>query len=101
MTPEVFQLRWVPLREAVRCALSSMTPGTFVNDFQRDEFARYNRRRRDPMFITAAMLVELEGFPDAESLVDPSDHNGRTLTLSQKSQKSGGIATREENKGGS
>ena len=72
VTPEVREVRWLPLREAVRSMLSSMAaPGTTaVNDFQRAEFAKYGKTRRDPMFITAAILMELEGFPDVPSIVD-------------------------------
>jgi len=69
VTPEVRQVAWVPLREAVRHCLQSMTPGTFVNDFQERAFAKYRIKRRDPMFITGACLLELEGFPGTRSLV--------------------------------
>lgn len=37
--------------------------------YQREEFAKHGQKRRDPMFITAAGLIELEGFPSIESLV--------------------------------
>jgi hypothetical protein len=37
--------------------------------YQRAEFALHGQKRRDPMFITAAGLMELEGFPSIESLV--------------------------------
>ena len=69
LTPEVRQLAWLPLHEAVAACLSSMSPGCFVNEFQRTEFARFKRTQRDPMFITAACLMELEGFPDTASLL--------------------------------
>merc|ERR1712080_515351 len=52
--------------------MQSMVPGYFVNDYQRREFARYEKQHRDPMFITAAALIELETFPTAGSLVDYS-----------------------------
>jgi len=68
VTPEVRRLAWLPLHEAVGHCLSSMAPGCFVNSFQRAEYARFKKRRRDPMFITAACLMELEGFPDAGAL---------------------------------
>jgi hypothetical protein len=44
--------------------MSSMAPGSFVNEFQRSGFALIGRQRRDPMFITGACLVELECFAD-------------------------------------
>lgn len=69
VTPEVHQVAWVPLRDAVCNSLSSLDPLSRVNDYQRDEFARYGRTRRDPMFITAATLIELEAFPDAQAVI--------------------------------
>ena len=69
VAPEVRRLEWLSLRDAVGHALSSMTPGMFVNDFQRHAFSKYKRKQRDPMFITAATMMELEAFPDAQSLI--------------------------------
>ena len=72
VSPEVQRLDWLPLSEAVRHCLSSMVPGKdviFVNDYQREEFATHGQKRRDPMFITAAGLIELESFPSIPSLV--------------------------------
>lgn len=71
--PEIHQVAWVPLREAVRYCMQSMVPGHFVNEYQRDEFARYKKKARDPMFITAAALVELETFPTADALIRHSE----------------------------
>eukprot|EP00937_MAST-01D_sp_MAST-1D-sp2_P007882 g7882.t1 len=87
-TPEVRRLAWLPLRDAVKHTLSSMAAaggiggkgGTggggaggsglrFVNEWQRAEFSKYGVRRRDPMLITGATLMELEAFPDAAALV--------------------------------
>lgn len=69
VTPEVYQVSWIPLRDAVRNSLSSMAPGTFVNDYQKNTFQSYGKKRRDPMFITAALLNELSAFPDSASVV--------------------------------
>jgi hypothetical protein len=41
-----------------------------INDYQQEEFARYGVKRRDPMFMTAMTLLELESFPSVESLTD-------------------------------
>lgn len=73
VAPEIHQIAWVPLREAVRYCMQSMVPGHFVNDYQRDEFARYRKKSRDPMFITAAALIELETFPTVDSLMQYSE----------------------------
>jgi 8-oxo-dGTP pyrophosphatase MutT (NUDIX family) len=70
VTPEVREVKWVPLHDAVQHTLSSMTPGTSVNDFQRASFQKYGIRRRDPMFITGAILMELEGFSDELSVIE-------------------------------
>ena len=50
-----------------------MSPGSTVNEYQRAAFRKYGRQRRDPMFITAAILMELEAFPDAGSVVEHCD----------------------------
>lgn len=68
VTPEVREVAWMSLRDAVKHALSSMSPNAYVNDFQRAAFVKYKLSKRDPMFITAAILMELEGFPDTQSL---------------------------------
>lgn len=71
VTPEVRQVQWKSLREAVRDALSSMSPNTiFVNAYQQEAFRKYNKTRRDPMFITAAILMELERFPDSVAVIE-------------------------------
>jgi len=69
VTPEVRLLAWVPLRDAVMSCMQSMTPGLWVNEFQERAFAKHKVKRRDPMFMTGACLIELEGFPDMSSLV--------------------------------
>ena len=69
VTPEVREVKWLTLRDAVKHTLSSMTPGTTVNTFQKEAFRKYGKKRRDPMFITGAILMELEGFPTSESVV--------------------------------
>lgn len=69
LTPEVHEIQWMPLRDALRHMLSSMVPGTRVNAFQKKSFEKYGRTRRDPMFITGAILMELETFPDEASLL--------------------------------
>ena len=71
ITPEVHQIQWMSLRDAVRHALSSLCQEeVYVNDFQKNMFQKLHRRRRDPMFITAALLMELETFPDELSVIE-------------------------------
>merc|ERR1712216_700272 len=72
VAPEVHEIRWVPLAEAVWWALSTMVDfgvGHFVNKFQENEFCRLGIQRRDPMFMTGVTLMELESFPDSTALV--------------------------------
>jgi 8-oxo-dGTP pyrophosphatase MutT (NUDIX family) len=70
VSPEVHSVKWMSLRDAVWSTLTSMNMAKtyFINDYMREEFAMYGVKRRDPMFITCAAIVELEGFPSAESL---------------------------------
>lgn len=71
--PEVRELRWLSLCEAVWLSLSTMAgggTGHFANDFQRDEFARLGISKRDPMFITGCALVEMEAFPSPRTLLE-------------------------------
>jgi ADP-ribose pyrophosphatase YjhB (NUDIX family) len=70
VTPEVREVKWVPLRDAVKDALSSMSPNIFVNEYQKESFRKYGKTRRDPMFISAAILMELEGFHNSAEIVN-------------------------------
>jgi hypothetical protein len=93
VAPEVNSIRWVPLCECVKNCLTSMVdnPTVYVNKYQevsaisdkittpksymdaylilKLSFQKLkNNKKRDPMFITAAALMELESFPDSCSL---------------------------------
>ena len=76
VAPEVREVRWVSLRDAIFFMLSSMAQSEviYVNQWQREAFAEYGLRRRDPMFITGATLMELEAFPTVASIVAFSKH---------------------------
>ena len=70
LAPEVRQLQWMPLHEAVRhCITSTERPLVTVNQYQAKAFRKYGRKARDPMVITGATLMELEGFPDEAAVV--------------------------------
>jgi len=78
VAPEVRRLEWVDLHEAFAMTLSTMNNEVeYVDEFQRAEFAKYGIKRRDPMFMTAVTLFELEAFPDEESLLEELE--GTTL----------------------
>ena len=74
VAPEVHRLQWVDLADAFAMTLSTMNNEVeFVDEFQQAEFARYGIKRRDPMFMTAVTLFELEAFPDEASLLEEID----------------------------
>ena len=70
VAPEVRRLTWVPLSEAIYLMLSTMgTDGdVFVDGWQRDEFSRLGVRRRDPMFMSACVLLDAAAFADEAAL---------------------------------
>jgi len=69
VSPESREVRWLPLHAAVAHAYNAMTADFRpVNAFQREEFARLGRRRRDPMFVTMDVLLTLEDFQTLEAL---------------------------------
>jgi hypothetical protein len=58
VAPEVHQLKWVDLHDAFAMTLSTMNNAvTYIDDFQREQFAIYGIKRRDPMFMTAVTLA--------------------------------------------
>eukprot|EP01065_Artemidia_motanka_P053263 TRINITY_DN9842_c0_g1_i1.p1 TRINITY_DN9842_c0_g1~~TRINITY_DN9842_c0_g1_i1.p1 ORF type:complete len:351 (+),score=99.83 TRINITY_DN9842_c0_g1_i1:59-1054(+) len=64
VSPEVRELRWMSLHEALGHTMSSMAPSLVcVNKYQEELFARLGRKRRDPMFITGATMHELDALP--------------------------------------
>ena len=70
VAPEIRQLAWVDLHQAFSMTLATMNDEVqHINDFQREEFERYGVKRRDPMFMSAVTLFELEAFPNEESLM--------------------------------
>ena len=59
-SPEVHQLAWLPIDEVVRTMQASIGQGTFVNDWQRQQFAAHGVAQRDPMSVTMASVIDLE-----------------------------------------
>jgi len=70
VSPEVHELRWIPVEEALENCLTSMIHEqcVHVNEWQKKEFHKVSRDRRDPMVMTGAVLAELEVFPSVASL---------------------------------
>lgn len=74
VSPEVRQVRWVGLREAVIMLFTSMNDVTLcVDDWQGEEFVRLGVTRRDPMFLTMTLLLDVESFPSEQSLLRYTD----------------------------
>lgn len=74
LSPEVHELRWMSLGTALTLCLSSMVPGLFANEYQRktfDEVSRYRGqlKTRDPMYMTAVTLLQLEAFSNPADIL--------------------------------
>jgi len=84
VSPEVRELSWLDMRSAVLNAYTSMNSTlTPANAFQAEEFARLAIARRDPMFVTMALLLEVESFPTLRSLVRHTASLDPELVLQQ------------------
>lgn len=69
VAPEIHRIAWVPLHEAFGMTLATMNDTVLpIDDFQREQFELYGIKRRDPMFMTAVALFEIESFPSEESI---------------------------------
>jgi len=71
VAPEVRRLTWVPLSEAIFLMLSTMSESAaevFVDGWQRDELRRLGVRRRDPMFMSACVLLDVAAYADEAAL---------------------------------
>lgn len=68
--PEVHQVAWLPVGDAIFATLSSKSDVfQAVNAYQQEEFLKYGIVIRDPMFQTVATLFELASLPTPESLL--------------------------------
>jgi hypothetical protein len=63
-SPEVAEVAWVDVGEALRMAYLP-----HANEYQAREFARLGLSKRDPIFLTLASLMEVEALPSVRSLV--------------------------------
>lgn len=59
LSPEVHELRWFDIDEAIDLMASAQSGEMFANDWQRDEFQKYGIYQRDPMYQTMMTLIEL------------------------------------------
>ena len=61
LSPELVKVEWIELDEAIlmmRGSLQESSPISYVNEWQREEFARYSLVTRDPMYQTMKVLEE-------------------------------------------
>jgi 8-oxo-dGTP pyrophosphatase MutT (NUDIX family) len=60
VSPEVNNVKWMSLRDAVWSTLSSMNMAKpyYINDYQRQEFAKYGVKRRDPSEWAPSATIE-------------------------------------------
>lgn len=72
LSPEVYQVQWFDLDEAISMMNSVENSEIFVNDWQRDEFQRYGILRRDPMYQSMMTLIELRQYLEVRMLSDDS-----------------------------
>lgn len=68
-----------------------------VNKFQGEEFARLGLAHRDPMFVTMAVLLDVDSFPSAASFFDHEpDPEKEVAALSARRDGTGVFRTPEE-----
>merc|ERR1711959_123832 len=78
------------MRSSVLSAFTSMNePLTFVNKFQQAEFSRLGISRRDPMFVTMLVMLEIETFPPLAILAEHSNEIDVAKMLEKCYLKSG------------
>lgn len=76
VSPEVHQLQWMSLADAVKYSISAFFPQHYVNKWQKEQFDFLSRtnaenkvKKRDPMLITAASLIGIECFDSVQQLL--------------------------------
>ena len=68
--PEVNRVDWLDVKEAVVHSYTSMNSTlTYVNEWQRGEFERLGKNARDPLFVTMAVLTDLDQYADSSEAI--------------------------------
>eukprot|EP01065_Artemidia_motanka_P026715 TRINITY_DN31975_c0_g1_i1.p1 TRINITY_DN31975_c0_g1~~TRINITY_DN31975_c0_g1_i1.p1 ORF type:complete len:896 (+),score=202.48 TRINITY_DN31975_c0_g1_i1:62-2689(+) len=87
VAPELHGARWMPMQEAVKNAFTSMNISLQpVNSFQKSEFARLGLTERDPMFLTLALLLDVERFKSTQELARHAADSGGPEALLGRAQ---------------
>ena len=62
-SPEVIEVKWIILEDAIKIMSSSMnTCLSYINSWQQTEFERYGILLRDPMYQSMITLQEIQMF---------------------------------------
>ena len=74
VSPEVNNVAWLSMKEAVSHSYTSMDSKlTCVNEFQHTEFERIGKKSRDPLFVTMAVLTELDKHENSASAIEATN----------------------------
>eukprot|EP00747_Dinoflagellata_sp_TGD_P105751 gnl/TRDRNA2_/TRDRNA2_169647_c0_seq2.p1 gnl/TRDRNA2_/TRDRNA2_169647_c0~~gnl/TRDRNA2_/TRDRNA2_169647_c0_seq2.p1 ORF type:complete len:341 (-),score=71.87 gnl/TRDRNA2_/TRDRNA2_169647_c0_seq2:141-1163(-) len=71
VAPEIRQLRWLAVPQAVAMSFTSMIgpPLVPVDEWQRTEFERYGVAQRDFTWVVMSTCLDMEAFPSAAALI--------------------------------
>ncbi len=68
-SPEIMEVRWIGLDDAIQIMSSSMNnPVTYVNSWQQTEFERYGVAVRDPMYQSMITLQDIQRFTTIDEI---------------------------------
>ena len=60
-SPEVYRVAWIPIDEAIRMMAGALEhPDISVDEWQKQQFELYGRKRRDPMYKSMTVLQEIQ-----------------------------------------
>ena len=69
--PEVYRVDWLEMKQAVVHSYTSMNSKiTYVNEWQRSEFERLGKNSRDPLFVTMAVMTDLDKYADSATAIE-------------------------------
>ncbi|TYZ69105.1 hypothetical protein PybrP1_009913 [[Pythium] brassicae (nom. inval.)] len=76
VSPEIHRVQWFPIDAAMEMMRGALlAPRTPVDDWQRSEFERYGVAKRDPMYITYRVLLDVAEVTPPSALKELVQHN--------------------------
>lgn len=76
VSPEIHRVQWFPIDVAMDMMRGALLdPHTPVDDWQRREFERYGVAKRDPMYITYRVLLDIVEVAPPSALRESVQHN--------------------------